>query len=77
MLTVITYSDQENDDAFPNDSSQWNDTDYDGYGDNSNGSNADLFPDDSTEWYDADGDGVGDNSDDLPVRWKSMERYRW
>ena len=30
-----------NPDAFPNDATQWNDTDGDGYGDNLNGRNAD------------------------------------
>ena len=32
-----------NTDAFPNDNSQWNDTDMDGFGDNPNGSSADAF----------------------------------
>jgi hypothetical protein len=48
-------------DAFPNDSTQWNDTDGDGYGDNLNGNNPDVFPNDSTQWNDTDGDGYGDN----------------
>ena len=49
-----------NPDAFPNDATQWNDTDGDGYGDNLNGRNADLFPDDPTQHADADGE-LGDN----------------
>ena len=54
-----TYSDQENDDAFPNDSSQWNDTDGDGYGDNPNGSNRRFIPNRLTQnGSDSDGDGV-------------------
>lgn len=43
-------------DAFVNDSAEWNDADGDGVGDNS-----DAFPNDSTETKDSDGDGVGDN----------------
>ena len=43
------YSDQENDDAFPLDPSQWADQD-DGYGDNPNGTRPDAFPTDNTEW---------------------------
>ena len=50
-----------NTDAFPNDNSQWNDTDMDGFGDNPNGSSADAFPLDWSQWSDADGDGYGDN----------------
>jgi hypothetical protein len=49
------------DDAFPNDSNEWNDTDGDGVGDNS-----DAFPEDPDESEDFDGDGVGDNSDCEP-----------
>jgi len=45
-------------DAFPNDSGEWQDTDGDGVGDN-----GDAFPSDSSEWLDADGDGIGDNAD--------------
>ena len=40
---------------------EWNDTDGDGVGDNS-----DVFPNDATEWYDSDLDGCGDNSDVWP-----------
>ncbi len=51
-------------DAFPMDSTEWIDTDGDGYGDNY----ADEFPMDSTEWIDADGDGYGDNyADAFPL----------
>ena len=50
-------------DAFPLDSSQFEDTDSDGYGDNSDGNNSDAFPDDFSQWADADGDGYGDNPD--------------
>lgn len=48
-------------DAFPSDSSQWDDTDGDGYGDNQDGNNSDAFPYDPTQWEDKDGDGYGDN----------------
>ena len=45
----------------PADSSQWADSDGDGYGDNSSGTNGDAFPGDGTQWADSDGDGYGDN----------------
>ena len=56
--------------AFPNDPTQWSDTDGDGFdrnnaesscGDNPNGNNPDLFPTDGTQCGDRDGDGYGDN----------------
>ena len=46
----------DEEDAFPNDITQWND-DGDGYGDNQNGNSNDAFPNDSTEWKDSDEDG--------------------
>ena len=48
-------------DAFPNDSTEWADSDGDGVGDNT-----DAFPNDSSETTDSDGDGVGDNTDAFP-----------
>jgi hypothetical protein len=48
-------------DSFPDDASQWSDTDGDNRGDNPNGSNPDLYPEDPTQWADSDGDGYGDN----------------
>ena len=45
----------------PNDPNEWDDSDGDGVGDNS-----DAFPNDATETQDTDGDGVGDNSDWAP-----------
>ena len=51
----------DDEDAFPNDPTEWADTDGDGVGDNS-----DAFPEDSTEWEDTDGDGWGNNSDAFP-----------
>jgi hypothetical protein len=46
----------DDEDAFPNDSSEWFDSDKDGVG-----NNADEFDSDSTQWSDSDGDGCGDN----------------
>jgi hypothetical protein len=48
----------DDEDAFPNDPSEWADSDGDGHGDN-----GDAFPSDPSEWADSDGDGVGDNAD--------------
>jgi uncharacterized membrane protein len=54
----------ENDeDVFPDDPTQWEDSDGDGYGDNPDGNNPDAFPNDSTQFSDSDGDGHGDNPD--------------
>ena len=50
------YEDQ--DDAFPENPSEWVDSDRDGTGDNT-----DIFPADPGEQADFDGDGIGDNSD--------------
>ena len=46
-------------DAFPNDPSEWSDSDNDGVGDNS-----DAFPNNGTEWDDRDGDGLGSETAD-------------
>jgi hypothetical protein len=51
----------DDNDAFPEDSDEWNDADGDGVGDNK-----DAFPEDSSEWNDTDSDGVGDNTDAFP-----------
>ena len=51
----------DNSDVYPDDSSEWVDSDGDGVGDN-----ADAFPGDASETLDSDGDGVGDNSDAYP-----------
>ncbi len=58
-------------DAFPEDGSEWIDTDGDGLGDNfevdddNDGylDTTDAFPLDPNEWADADNDGIGDNAD--------------
>ena len=50
-------------DQFPDDASQWEDSDGDGRGDNPGGNNGDRFPADPTQWDDTDGDGYGDNQD--------------
>ncbi|HIN45482.1 MAG TPA: hypothetical protein EYM81_06855 [Candidatus Poseidoniales archaeon] len=59
------WSDQG--DSYPDDPTQWADSDGDGYGDNPNGNWGDAFPNDPTEWEDSDGDGYGDNSDGCPT----------
>ena len=48
-------------DDFPSDSTQVEDSDGDGWGDNPNGFNPDRYPSDSTQHSDTDGDGYGDN----------------
>lgn len=48
----------DDEDAFPDNPSEWSDRDGDGTGDNS-----DPFPNDPTEWVDNDNDGQGDNGD--------------
>ncbi len=61
----------DNEDAFPNDPNEWEDSDNDGVGNNSDpdidgdgvDNESDIFPDDPTESSDIDNDGVGDNSD--------------
>ena len=50
----------DNGDVFPDDVSEWVDTDGDGVGDN-----GDVFPNDASEWADTDGDGLGNNADIL------------
>ncbi len=63
-------------DAFPTEPSQWNDRDYDGWGDNQTFGALfiDDFPDNPTQWRDTDKDGWGDNQtygatqiDDFPL----------
>ena len=64
-------------DAFPNDPTQWSDTDGDGYGDNASGTDADQCPDiagtstaDRLGCEDSDGDGYSDpdpNTNWLPA----------
>ncbi|MAT48926.1 MAG: hypothetical protein CMA27_03755 [Euryarchaeota archaeon] len=49
-------------DPIPNDGTQWEDSDEDGYGDNAGGNNPDLWPSDPSQAVDTDGDGYGDNS---------------
>ena len=48
-------------DRFPEDSTQWADSDNDGYGDNATGNDADAFPNEQSQWQDSDGDGYGDD----------------
>jgi cytoskeletal protein CcmA (bactofilin family) len=75
LLNVVLDRDNDgvydDDDAFPDDGTEWADFDGDGIGDNSDpdfdgdGVNNDLdaFPNDPTESSDLDGDGIGDNAD--------------
>jgi len=58
-------------DAFPDDPTEWLDTDGDGVGDNH-----DLFPLDPREQFDSDGDGVGDRGDAFPrdpTEWRDSD----
>jgi len=59
----VDWTVEDGGDAFPTDTTQWRDTDGDGYGDNVLGNNPDLFPQNPNEWADTDGDGIGDNTD--------------
>ena len=67
IVQAIDANDTDNDsvdddeDTFPNDSSETADSDNDGVGDN-----ADAFPNDASETADSDNDGVGDNADAFP-----------
>jgi len=61
----------DNMDEFPDDPSEFSDSDDDGVG-----NNADPFPLDPNEWSDMDGDGIGDNSDVFPEdpnEWSDMD----
>ncbi|MEJ6665393.1 MAG: hypothetical protein QNL47_05370 [Euryarchaeota archaeon] len=51
-----------NTDRYPEDSTQWADTDNDGYGDNPTGFESDAFPLEFSQHEDTDGDGYGDNT---------------
>lgn len=62
---------QDSDDAFPNDASEWLDSDGDGIGNNADPDDDndgvldvdDAYSLDPTEWLDTDGDGIGNNLD--------------
>jgi hypothetical protein len=69
----------DSEDAFPNDLTQWDDTDNDGYGDNASGVDPDECPSLFGESYidrygciDSDSDGYSDDGDDFP-----MEISQW
>jgi hypothetical protein len=64
-------------DAFPDDSTQWSDSDEDTYGDNPDGTNPDAFPNDSTQWEDRDGDNYGDNPNGLNPDYYPNDASRW
>ena len=72
--------------AFPNDPTQWSDSDGDGFdrnnaesscGDNPNGNNPDLFPTDSAQCGDRDGDGYGDNPSGENGDWFPDDPTQW
>ena len=73
----------DNQDYFPAESSQWLDTDGDGFGDQYNGFEGDACPtisgtsnQDTFGCPDSDGDGWSDNGDDLPTevtQWKDAD----
>lgn len=65
----------DDEDAFPNDATEWLDSDGDGYGDN-----IDDFPSDALEYLDTDGDGVGNNADAFPydsTQWTDRDGDRY
>lgn len=65
------FSNQDGNDAFPLDKTEWLDTDSDGIGNNADTDDdgddvlddSDSFPLDATETLDTDGDGIGNNAD--------------
>lgn len=75
IFTLVMDSDgdgfPDDEDAFPNDPSEWFDNDGDGIGDNADTDDDDdgvpdvndAFPKDTTEWDDTDSDGIGNNAD--------------
>ena len=75
-----------NGEAFPNDATQYVDTDGDGFnkndfesncGDNQSGNNPDLFPTDGTQCSDRDGDGYGDNPSGPNGDWFPDDPTQW
>ncbi|MDP6906984.1 MAG: hypothetical protein QF440_06155 [Candidatus Thalassarchaeaceae archaeon] len=72
--------------AFPNDPTQYADTDGDGFnrnnvvsscGDNQTGNNPDLFPTDGAQCTDTDGDGYGDTPSGLNGDWFPNDPTQW
>ena len=75
-VSTSTDSDQDgypdSNDAFPQDPTEWFDTDNDGIGNNADTDDdgdgyldtVDAFPTNPSEWLDTDGDGIGNNADD-------------
>jgi len=69
-------------DSHPNNPTQQQDRDGDGYGDNPDGTMADAFPSDGTQWIDEDLDNHGDNPygsegdhfPEDPTRWQDSDR---
>jgi LPXTG-motif cell wall-anchored protein len=92
-ITIKVYSDTDGDgyldinDDFPNEPTQWKDTDDDGYGDNATGNNPDAFPSDPAASRDSDGDGYpnewnpgkseGDSTTGLKLDAYPNDRSKW
>jgi hypothetical protein len=59
----LNWTKADGSDAFPDEPSQWQDRDFDGWGDNQSEGAVliDDFPDNPTQWSDSDEDGWGDN----------------
>ena len=59
----LNWTKADGSDAFPEEPSQWQDRDFDGWGDNQSEGAVliDDFPDNPTQWSDSDEDGWGDN----------------
>ena len=64
-------------DSFPDDATQWRDTDGDRCGDNPNGTNPDVYPTDSLQCSDSDGDGYGDNPSGSNGDWFPQDPSQW
>ena len=66
-------------DELPNEPTQWQDRDGDGYGDNQSETAmiSDAFPADVTQWNDTDGDGHGDNPYGTQGDWFPNDATRW
>jgi len=69
---------QDSDDSHPNDNSEWNDTDLDGFGDNSDDCITEFgnSTQDLLGCIDSDGDGWSDTGDDFqddPLEWKDSD----
>ena len=66
-------------DQLPQNPTQSQDIDGDGYGDNmsKNATQIDMFPNDGSQWNDTDGDGHGDNPYGIQGDWFPNDPTRW